>query len=95
MSVQFGFRTGPLGCSAEQAAAALAELGYDCLELCLESADVRPETMTEARAQELVRMLADVGAHHGASRGIRFPDWTSQNPGSGSFQESRTCVPAH
>ena len=61
MSVRFGFRTGPLGGTAEQAAATLAELGYDCLELCLESADVRPETMTEARAKELVATFEQIG----------------------------------
>ena len=61
MNPPFGFRTGPLGCTAEQAAEMLAELGFDCLELCLESADVRPETMTEARAKELVQTFEDLG----------------------------------
>ena len=61
MSICFGFRTGPLGCSAEQAAAMLAEMGYDCLELCLEAEDVRPETMTEARAQALLTTFEEAG----------------------------------
>jgi sugar phosphate isomerase/epimerase len=61
MSVRFGFRTGPLRCSAKEAAIALAELGYDCLELCLEAADVRPETMTKARAEALVRAFEEIG----------------------------------
>jgi len=61
MRPQYGFRTGPLRCSAEQAAATLAELGYDCLELCLEADDVRPETMTEARAQELAQTFEQIG----------------------------------
>jgi sugar phosphate isomerase/epimerase len=61
MSVRFGFRTGPLHCAAEQAANLLAALGYDCLELCLEAADVRPETMTEARAKALVQSFEEFG----------------------------------
>jgi sugar phosphate isomerase/epimerase len=61
MRPQYGFRTGPLRCSAEQAAATLAELGYDCLELCLEADDVRPETMSEARAQALAQAFREMG----------------------------------
>jgi len=61
MSVPFGFRTGSLSGTAEQAAATLAELGYDCLELCLEAADVRPETMTEERAKGLARSFQEIG----------------------------------
>ena len=61
MNPQFGFRTGPLRCTAEQAAATLAELGYDCLELCLEADDVRPETMTQARAMGLLWTFAEAG----------------------------------
>jgi sugar phosphate isomerase/epimerase len=61
-SPQFGFRTGSLRQpSAEQAAAELARIGYDCLELCLEAADVRPDEMTEARARALRRRLEDLG----------------------------------
>jgi sugar phosphate isomerase/epimerase len=57
-----GFRTGSLRQpSTEQAAAELARMGYDCLELCLESADVRPDEMTEARARALLRYLDDLG----------------------------------
>lgn len=61
MSPQFGFRTGPLRCTAQEAASSLAELGYDCLELCLEAPDVRPETMTEGRAHELVEAFEKTG----------------------------------
>lgn len=59
---QFGFRTGSLGqATTEQAAAELARLGYDCLELCLEAADVRPEDMTEARAHAMRQRLDETG----------------------------------
>lgn len=58
----FGFRTGSLRqASTEQAAVELARLGYDCLELCLESPDVRPDEMTEARARALRQRLDDLG----------------------------------
>jgi sugar phosphate isomerase/epimerase len=61
-SPQFGFRTGSLRQpSTERAAAELARLGYDCLELCLEAADVRPDEMTEARAHALQGRLDDLG----------------------------------
>jgi sugar phosphate isomerase/epimerase len=58
---RFGFRTGPLRQATEEAAAELARLGYDCLELCLEAPDVRPEEMTQARADALLRRLDDLG----------------------------------
>ena len=59
---QFGFRTGSMRQpSTRQAAVELARIGYDCLELCLEAADVRPDEMTEARAHALRRMLDDTG----------------------------------
>ena len=58
----FGFRTGSLrGRSAEDAARELRRLGYDCLELCLEPADVRPETLTRARCEELRASLDTIG----------------------------------
>lgn len=50
----FGFRTaGFHGWSVEQTAAKLASLGYDCLELCLEASDVRPESLDERRCAGL------------------------------------------
>jgi sugar phosphate isomerase/epimerase len=61
-SPSFGFRTGSLHqASTEQAAVGLARLGYDCLELCLEAADVRPDEMTAARARALRQRLDDLG----------------------------------
>jgi sugar phosphate isomerase/epimerase len=58
----FGFRTGSLrGRSAEDAARELRRLGFDCLELCLESTDVRPETLTRARCEELRASLDTIG----------------------------------
>lgn len=59
---QFGFRTGSFrGATAEQAAAELARLGYDAVELCLEAPDVRPEHLDEARSRELRRNLDRLG----------------------------------
>lgn len=51
---EFGFRTGTFrGRTVEQAAAELAELGFDNVEVCLEAADVRPEELSEARCREI------------------------------------------
>jgi sugar phosphate isomerase/epimerase len=61
-SLPLGFRTGSLRqASTEQAAVELARIGYDCLELCLEAADVRPDEMTEARARALRQRFDDLG----------------------------------
>jgi sugar phosphate isomerase/epimerase len=58
----YGFRTGIFkGQTAEQAAAELARIGYDCLELCLEAPDVRPERLDAARCGELRRAFDDLG----------------------------------
>ena len=58
----FGFRTGTFrGWPVEQSAARLAWLGYDCVELCLEAPDVRPEYLSESRCREIRRRLDDVG----------------------------------
>jgi len=58
----FGFRTGSLRqATTEQAAAELARIGYDCLELCLEEADVRPDEMTEGRAHTVRQRLDEMG----------------------------------
>ncbi len=59
---QYGFRTGSFpGLTAEQAAGELARLGYDCLELCLEAPDVRPEQLDEARCHALRAAFARLG----------------------------------
>ena len=59
---RFVFRSSSVGqASTERAVAELARLGYDCVELCLEAADVRPEEMSEARARALRRTLDDTG----------------------------------
>lgn len=60
--VRFGYRTGPFrGWPVEQVAAELKTIGYDCLELCLEAPDVRPERLDAARCAELRRHLDDLG----------------------------------
>lgn len=62
MTPRFGYRSGVFReWPIERTAAELARLGYDCLELCLERPDVRPETLTEARCRELRKMLDDLG----------------------------------
>jgi sugar phosphate isomerase/epimerase len=62
MTPKFGFRTSCLtGWTAERAAGELARLGYDCLELCLEPADVRPESLDEAHCAALCETFAGLG----------------------------------
>jgi sugar phosphate isomerase/epimerase len=39
----------------------LAQLGYDCVEICLEAPDVRPELLDDKRCTELRQMLHDLG----------------------------------
>lgn len=59
---RFGFRTGTFpGWKIEDVAAELARLGYDCVEFCLEPADVRPDLLNEARCRELRRTFNDSG----------------------------------
>ena len=58
----YGYRTGtfsqwPLATTAGW----LRRLGYDCLELCLEAPEVRPEALDEARCASLRRSLDEVG----------------------------------
>jgi sugar phosphate isomerase/epimerase len=54
MKRRFGFRTsGFSNVTVEQAAAQLAQIGYDCVEVCLGRADVRPETMDKERCADL------------------------------------------
>lgn len=59
---EFGFRTGIFqDQTVEQAAAELQRLGYDCVELCLEAPDVRPESLDRARCGELRAALDEMG----------------------------------
>lgn len=58
----FGFRTGTFpGWAAEKVAEELAQLGYDCIEFCLEPPDVRPALLNEARCRELRRRFDELG----------------------------------
>ena len=52
-----GFHQWPLPRALE----ALADLGYDAVELCLEHPDMRPETLTDAAAAGWARMARDLG----------------------------------
>ena len=59
---EYGFRTGTFaGQTVEQTAAELAQLGFDCLELCLEAPDVRPEELDQARCHQIRQVLDEVG----------------------------------
>lgn len=58
----FGFRTGIFGpWTVERTAKALKQIGYDCLELCLELDDVRPEALDQARCIEIRAELDRIG----------------------------------
>ena len=58
----FGYRTGTFHHQpAEQTASQLAAMGYDCLELCLEAPDVRPENLDAARCAAIRASLDQVG----------------------------------
>ena len=57
----FGFRTGIFSTPVEQTAVTLAELGFDCLELCLERPDVRPEHLDRARCRAIRAALDETG----------------------------------
>jgi len=58
----FGYRTGTLRRQpVEETAAQLAAMGYNCLELCLEVPDVRPENLDAARCAEIRASLDEVG----------------------------------
>jgi sugar phosphate isomerase/epimerase len=57
----FGIRTSLFqGWKTEQTAAELARLGFDCLELCLEAPDVRPERLDEVRCNEIRQTLDEL-----------------------------------
>jgi sugar phosphate isomerase/epimerase len=58
----FGFRSGTFrGLTIKQAAGEMARLGFDCLELCLEPSDVRPEHLDAALCSEIRNMLDGLG----------------------------------
>jgi sugar phosphate isomerase/epimerase len=52
-----GFHQWPIG----QALAELGRVGYDGVEVCLEHPDCRPETLTEADAEGLLRLCVEAG----------------------------------
>ena len=57
--MKFGFRTGGFkGWKIDAVLKELADIGFDGAELCLESADLRPESFTPEKADE-VKQLAD------------------------------------
>ena len=57
--MKFGFRTGGFkGWTTKAILEELARIGFDGAEICLESADMRPETFTRARADE-IRLFMD------------------------------------
>jgi sugar phosphate isomerase/epimerase len=59
---EFGFRTWTFrGRTAEEVASELARLGFDCLELCLEPPDVRPEHLDETRCHDLRHTFERLG----------------------------------
>lgn len=59
---KLGFRTGIFtDWRVERTTAELQGLGYDCVEICLERPDVRPEKLTESRCVELRQALDDMG----------------------------------
>jgi sugar phosphate isomerase/epimerase len=60
--MKFGFRTGGFkGWKIEAILEELAKIGFDGAELCLESADMRPESFTRAKADEIRRFVDEIG----------------------------------
>jgi len=60
--MKFGFRTGGFrGWKIETILEELARIGFDGAELCLESADMRPENFTQARADEIRELMSKLG----------------------------------
>jgi sugar phosphate isomerase/epimerase len=59
---RYGFRTaGYSRWSFQDAFASIARSGYQGVEVCLEHAEARPESLTAQGARELARMAADAG----------------------------------
>ncbi len=62
MSERLGFRTaGYRNMSVEQAIRAIADIGYDGVELCLEHPDLAPEKLTDDRCAEVVAVASELG----------------------------------
>lgn len=60
--MKFGFRTGGFrNWKIEDILKELAQIGFDGAELCLESADMRPENFTKDQATQLKRFMDDIG----------------------------------
>jgi len=60
--MKFGFRTGGFtGWKIEAILEALSQIGFDGVELCLESVDMRPENFTQAKADDLKRFMGGIG----------------------------------
>jgi len=60
--MKFGFRTGGFrDWKIEAILEELARIGFDGAELCLESADVRPENFTRKQADEIKRLMDGIG----------------------------------
>jgi sugar phosphate isomerase/epimerase len=60
--MRFGFRTGGFtNWKIEVILEELAGIGFDGAELCLESADMRPENFTRARADEIKGLMDRIG----------------------------------
>ncbi|MBD3181477.1 TIM barrel protein [Candidatus Poribacteria bacterium] len=59
--MKFGFRTGGFsGWKIEDVLKELSEIGFDGLEICLESPDVRPENFTPGQADDIKKLLAQI-----------------------------------
>jgi sugar phosphate isomerase/epimerase len=59
--LEFGYRTGTFRQPIQETAAQLAAMGYDCLELCLEAPDVRPEQLDADRCAQIRASLDEAG----------------------------------
>jgi hydroxypyruvate isomerase len=60
--MKFGFRTGGFrNWKIEDILKEFARIGFDGVELCLESPDMRPENFTKTRANEIKHLMKDLG----------------------------------
>lgn len=60
--MKFGFRTGGFrNWKIEDILRELRKIGFDGAELCLESADMRPENFTKAQADQLKQFMNNIG----------------------------------